>query len=88
MSTTLPAIPWTSVGRTAIHTTRLGIGTWGFGPIGAPATRVGDDEALVAVLERVRWNRAEASRVLKVSYKTLLNKISEHELTPSWRQPF
>jgi hypothetical protein len=29
----------------------------------------------------VHWNRAEASRILKVSYKTLLNKIAECELT-------
>ena len=50
MSTTLPAIPWTSIGRTPIRTTKLGIGAWGFGPIGAPATQVGDDEALLAVL--------------------------------------
>jgi D-threo-aldose 1-dehydrogenase len=50
MSTTLPPIPWTDVSHTRMHTTRLGIGTWGFGPIGAPATQVGDDEALVAVL--------------------------------------
>src|ERR671939_1300340 len=47
---TLPAIPWTDVGRANIRTTKLGIGTWGFGPIGAPETQVGDDEALVAVL--------------------------------------
>ncbi len=52
------------------------------------SAREAERHALVAVLERVRWNRAEASRVLKVSYKTLLNKISEHELTPSWRQQF
>jgi len=52
------------------------------------SAREAERNALVAVLERVRWNRAEASRVLKVSYKTLLNKISEHELTPSWRQQF
>src|SRR5438128_1335054 len=38
--------------------------------------------ALAEVLERVRWNRAEAARNLKVSYKTLLNKISECRLTP------
>ena len=38
-----------SVERTSTHT-KLGIGAWGFGPIGAPATQVGDDEALVAVL--------------------------------------
>lgn len=39
-------------------------------------------EALVEVLERVQWNRAEAARVLKVSYKTLLNKIGECGLRP------
>jgi D-threo-aldose 1-dehydrogenase len=49
-SPTLPPVPWTTVGNTGIHTTRLGIGAWGFGPIGAPATQVGDDEALVDVL--------------------------------------
>ncbi len=49
-SPALPAVPLTTVGRTGLHTTKLGIGTWGFGPIGAPATQVGDDEALVAVL--------------------------------------
>ena len=37
-------------------------------------------KALVEVLERVKWNRAEASRILKVSYKTLLNKITECQL--------
>src|SRR6266446_1309559 len=47
--------------------------------------REAERKALVEVLERVRWNRAEASRVLKVSYKTLLNKIAECQLTPSRR---
>jgi DNA-binding NtrC family response regulator len=44
-------------------------------------------KALEEVLERVNWNRAEASRVLKVSYKTLLNKISECQLSPPSRRP-
>jgi two-component system response regulator AtoC len=39
-------------------------------------------KALSAVLEQVGWNRVAAARVLKVSYKTLLNKIAECELTP------
>jgi len=34
------------------------------------------------VLERVTWNRAEAARILQVSYKTLLTKIAECGLTP------
>jgi hypothetical protein len=37
------------------------------------------------VLEQVHWNRAEASRILEVSYKPLLNKIAECELTPPSR---
>jgi two-component system, NtrC family, response regulator AtoC len=49
--------------------------------------REAERKALQEVLERVRWNRAEASRILKVSYKTLLNKISECELSPPSRRP-
>ena len=39
-------------------------------------------KALAEVLERVHWNRVEAARILKVSYKTLLNKIAECRLKP------
>jgi len=38
-------------------------------------------KALAEVLERVQWNRAEAARILRVSYKTLLNKISACRLS-------
>ena len=48
--------------------------------------RDAERKALAEVLERVRWNRAEASRILKVSYKTLLNKITECELTAPARR--
>ena len=44
--------------------------------------REAERKALEEVLERARWNRAEASRILKVSYKTLLNKICECGLKP------
>jgi two-component system response regulator AtoC len=44
--------------------------------------REAERRALAEVLERVKWNRAEASRSLKVSYKTLLAKIAECGLTP------
>jgi transcriptional regulator with PAS, ATPase and Fis domain len=39
--------------------------------------REAERQALAEVLDRVRWNRAKAARILKVSYKTLLNKIVE-----------
>jgi DNA-binding NtrC family response regulator len=44
--------------------------------------REAERQAFLEVLERAHWNRAEVARILKVSYKTLLNKISECELTP------
>ena len=46
------------------------------------AGREAERKVLAEVLERVSWNRAAASRILKVSYKTLLNKIAEHGLSP------
>jgi DNA-binding NtrC family response regulator len=52
------------------------------------ARRAGSEaerKALAEVLERVRWNRAEASRILKVSYKTLLHKIAEYRLAAERR---
>jgi len=39
-------------------------------------------EVIAYVLEKTDWNRSKASKILKVSYKTLLNKISELEITP------
>jgi two-component system response regulator AtoC len=49
------------------------------------AAREAERKALVEVLDRAHWNRAKASRILKVSYKTLLNKIAECGLTPPVR---
>ena len=48
--------------------------------------REAERKALQDVLECVHWNRAEAARILKVSYKTLLNKVAECGLTPSERR--
>ncbi len=48
--------------------------------------RDAERKALSEVLERVHWNRAEASRILKVSYKTLLNKICECGIVPPSRR--
>jgi two-component system, NtrC family, response regulator AtoC len=50
--------------------------------------RDAERKALMEVLAQVHWNRAEASRILKVSYKTLLNKICECGLTPPARRTF
>jgi len=58
----------------------------GLREIGRRAAREAERKALVDVLDRVQWNRAAASRILKVSYKTLLNKIVDCQLTPLRRQ--
>lgn len=41
-----------------------------------------EKEIISYVLEKTDWNRSKASRILKVSYKTLLNKISELNIIP------
>jgi two-component system, NtrC family, response regulator AtoC len=60
----------------------------GLREIARRGARDAERKALAEVLERVHWNRAEASRILKVSYKTLLNKICECGLTPPSRRSF
>jgi two-component system response regulator AtoC len=49
----------------------------GLKAIARQAALEAERRALVEVLTRVHWNRTEAARILKVSYKTLLNKIVE-----------
>lgn len=41
-----------------------------------------EKEVITHVLKKTDWNRSKASRILKVSYKTLLNKISELDIIP------
>ena len=43
--------------------------------------------AIKEVLDRVHWNRSEAARLLRISYKTLLSKIAECGLPPKQRRP-
>jgi len=53
----------------------------GLREIARRAAREAERAALAEVLERVHGNRLAASRILKVSYKTVLNKITEYGLT-------
>jgi DNA-binding NtrC family response regulator len=41
-------------------------------------------QAISRALEQTRWNRKQAARLLKISYRSLLYKIRDHRLT----QPF
>ena len=38
--------------------------------------------AITNVLEQTRWNRTAAARLLNVSYRTLLNKIQQYDMSP------
>jgi two-component system response regulator AtoC len=62
--------------------------TRGLRAIARSAAREAEGKALREVLDRVHWNRGEAARILKVSYKTLLSKIAECHLNEkSPREP-
>ena len=39
--------------------------------------------AIAQTLEKTRWNRKAAARLLKVSYRTILYKIQQYELSSS-----
>jgi len=41
-----------------------------------------EKEVISQVLKSTDWNRSKASKILKVSYKTLLNKIAELNILP------
>ncbi|MCG8637353.1 MAG: sigma-54 dependent transcriptional regulator [Desulfobacterales bacterium] len=41
-----------------------------------------EKEVITFVLEKVGWNRSRAAKILKVSYKTLLYKMSEFSVSP------
>lgn len=62
------------------------VNTDGLREIARRGAQEAERKALVEVLERVQWNRAEAARVLRVSYKTLRNKIAECGLRPPPRR--
>jgi DNA-binding NtrC family response regulator len=38
-------------------------------------------EAILRALEQTRWNRKQAARLLKISYRSLLYKIHNHSIT-------
>jgi len=49
----------------------------GLREVGRRAARAAEQAALRDALERVGGNRAAAARLLKISYKTLLQKLNE-----------
>jgi len=40
-------------------------------------------EAIRSALKRTGWNRKQAARLLKISYRGLLYKIRQHRITPT-----
>jgi len=55
----------------------------GLKEVGRHAAREAERDVIQQVLEEVRWNRMEAARRLKISYKALLYKIRMYDLGTS-----
>jgi Bacterial regulatory protein, Fis family. len=49
----------------------------GLKDIARRAAMAAEKAVIKEVLEKVRWNRAEAARLLKISYKAMLYKIRQ-----------
>jgi DNA-binding NtrC family response regulator len=41
-----------------------------------------EKEVIALVLKKTAWNRSKTARILKISYKSLLNKIKDLNLNP------
>ena len=54
--------------------------------VAARAAEEAERELVQRVLEDTRWNRREASRRLKISYKALLNKLKKWESAPAAKE--
>jgi DNA-binding NtrC family response regulator len=50
--------------------------------IGRRAAMQAEREAIERVLAQTRWNRRQAAKILKISYKALLNKLKAMEEQP------
>ena len=58
--------------------------------IGKRAAMQAEREAIERVLAQTRWNRRQAAKILKISYKALLNKLKameEHNRTQNKQKP-
>jgi transcriptional regulator with PAS, ATPase and Fis domain len=55
--------------------------------VGRRAAHDAEMAVILQTLERVHWNRAEAARLLRVSYKTLLNKLNRAGISGRTRMP-
>jgi len=66
-----PAAP-AAAGVTAIPESEMGLKD-----IARRAAMTAEKAVIKEVLEKVRWNRAEAARLLKISYKAMLYKIRQ-----------
>ena len=53
--------------------------------VAGEAVRKAETNAILNVLCHTRWNRKRAAELLGISYKALLNKIKEYEVTEQYR---
>ena len=76
--TRLPAVP-AAIPITSVKGNGVEADTPSLLEIGRRAAMTAEQEAIERVLTQTRWNRRQAARILKISYKALLNKLKAIE---------
>ena len=76
--TRLPAVP-AAIPITSVKGNGVEADTPSLLEIGKRAAMTAEQEAIERVLTQTRWNRRQAARILKISYKALLNKLKAIE---------
>jgi DNA-binding NtrC family response regulator len=81
MSPRTPAAPTTDLPTTALPSTipATELEMPSLLEIGRRAAMQAEREAIERVLAQTRWNRRQAAKILKISYKALLNKLKAME---------
>jgi transcriptional regulator with GAF, ATPase, and Fis domain len=54
---------------------------WSLRELARQAAARAERQAIIETLDRARWNRSEAAKALKVSYRTMMNKINQYGLS-------
>jgi DNA-binding NtrC family response regulator len=63
----------------------IGTGPVSLKHIARRAAHAAEREVMLLVLERTEWNRVRAAKLLEISYRALLYKIKEFDLSPARR---
>jgi DNA-binding NtrC family response regulator len=84
---TLRDLPGEFRGRPAPTRPGMGGGPTTLKAVVRHVVETAERDLIVRTLERTRWNRAQAARMLGINYKTLYNKLKEYALLREGEEP-